>query len=364
MRSLVLLPLAVAAAAPRDWSSFSFEDYKRAFGRTYKDAASEAVAARSFAKQLADVLGQNAAYSAGRSTWWASINEHADLTEGEFNAQKKGLVPSRRVPAPPAIVEQQPAKTPFAKDWREYSPSIVTPVKDQKSCGSCWAFASTATIESYYALNTKELAILAPQTLVSCAPNPNDCGGTGGCEGSIPELAFNYTSTRGIALESDMPYKAHDEACPADYKAAATLDSYVKLPANDASALESALATVGPIAVNVAANWRNYGGGVFSGGCTADDCVLDHVVVALGYRKAVGVGGTASGYWLIRNSWGTSWGEEGYIRLTRGYDKTTFVDKTPADGVACKPFPKNQSVSGESGVLFDMSYPTGVRKAA
>lgn len=108
-------------------------------------------------------------------------------------------------------------------------------------------------------------------------------------------------------------------------------------------------------------DWRTYGGGIFSGGCTEDDCVLDHVVVAYGYRKGVGA---ASGYWLIRNSWGTSWGEQGYIRLTRGFDKTTFVDKTPADGVACTPLPKNQSVSGESGVLFDMSYPTGVRKAA
>lgn len=206
------------------------------------------------------MLSQNAAYAEGRSTWWANINEHADLTDEEFNAQKKGLASKLRVPAPPAIVEEQAAKTPFAKDWREYTPSIVTPVKDQKSCGSCWAFASTATIESYYALSTKELAILAPQTLVSCARNPNDCGGAGGCEGSIPELAFNYTSTRGIALESDMPYRAHDEACPASYKAAATLDSYVKLPANDASALETALATVGPIAVNVAASTPPWGG--------------------------------------------------------------------------------------------------------
>ena len=157
-----------------------------------------------------------------------------------------------------------------------------------------------------------------------------------------------------------MPYKAHDEKCT-PYKATATLDGYVKLPANSAEALESTLATIGPVAVNVAANWQHYSGGVFSGGCTADSCTLDHVVVATGYQKDLpfGVGG---GYWLIRNSWGPDWGEEGYIRLSRKFDQTTFVDTRPASSVACKPFPKTQNVTGESGVLLDMSY-RGVGKA-
>ena len=86
------------------------------------------------------------------------------------------------------------------------------------------------------------------------------------------------------------------------------------------------------------------------------------MVVATGYQKDLpfGVGG---GYWLIRNSWGPDWGEEGYIRLSRKFDQTTFVDTRPASGVACKPFPKTQNVTGESGVLLDMSYPTGVRAA-
>ena len=103
-----------------------------------------------------------------------------------------------------------------------------------------------------------------------------------------------------------------------------------RLPANDAGALEAAIATQGPVAVNVAAEpWQLYGGGIFSGGCKKGflfpkDCDLDHVVAAEGYSIQ------GEGYWLIRNSWGPNWGEGGYIRLSRKNDNTTFTDKTPA----------------------------------
>merc|ERR1711976_748564 len=151
-------------------------------------------------------------------------------------------------------------------DWREKKPSVVTPVKNQGACGSCWAFGSTAVLESHYAIATGKLVVLAPQAYVNCAPNPNDCGGTGGCEGSIPELAFNWSAQKGLPLEADLPYKGRDQQCK-PYKAAVKNSGYVKLPENDADALETAVATIGPIAVNVAANWGRYGGGIFSGGC-------------------------------------------------------------------------------------------------
>lgn len=110
------------------------------------------------------------------------------------------------------------------------------------------------------------MAVLAPQALVDCAPNKGQCGGTGGCEGSIAELAFNYTKTGGMPLERDLPYKGHDEPCP-KYTAAVTVDGYEKLEPNSAAALEATLSSVGPVAVNVAANWASYRGGIFDGGC-------------------------------------------------------------------------------------------------
>merc|ERR1712187_1037583 len=99
------------------------------------------------------------------------------------------------------------------------------------------------------------------------------------------------------------------------------------------------------------------GGGVYSGcsGSGMHGMAIDHAVLAVGYD---------TDYWLIRNSWGSSWGEGGYIRLTRNADKTTYTNNRPQDGFACKPYPATQQVAGESGVLSDSAYPTGVRKAS
>merc|ERR1712113_786925 len=168
------------------------------------------------------------------------------------------------------------------------------------------------------------------------------------------ELAFNLTIALGIAREAELPYRAADETC-ASYTPAVKATGYVKLPANDAAALEMTLANVGPVSVTVAASrWQFYGGGVFSGcskGIFGPDATLDHGVQAVGYTKD---------YWIVRNSWGASWGEKGFIRVSRANDDKTFTDKSPADGVACEPLPKSQTVGGECGILFDTSYPTGV----
>merc|ERR1740130_1982705 len=115
------------------------------------------------------------------------------------------------------------------------------PVKNQGQCGSCWTFASTETVESRYFVASGKLLVLSPQTYVNCVKNPNQCGGTGGCEGATMELAFNLTRDAGIALESDIPYTGKDDTCKS-YKAAVKADGYVKNPENSAIGLETALA--------------------------------------------------------------------------------------------------------------------------
>lgn len=307
-----------------------------------------------FEVQLAKVNKHNEEYRSGKHTWYAAINKYADWEEHEWASIRTGKAAHNVHAHPVAKLGAAAEPNPSRKDWRE--DGVVTPVKNQGGCGSCWAFSAIEVVESHYAIQAKldEPVALAPQAYVNCVKNPDQCGGSGGCEGATMELAFNLTRDMGVPLESDLPYKGRDATC-GSYQAAVKATGYYKVPVNDAKALETAIATKGPVSVTVAANWGMYGGGVFDGGCSANDCVLDHGVVAVGYDQD---------YWLVRNSWGTGWGESGYIRLSRKHDADIFTDTRPEDGVACKPYPESQKVGGESGILFDTSYPTGVSAAS
>ena len=262
----------------------SFESFANAFGKRYASPAEEAQRRANFNRFQLQVAVQNAAFHAGNSSWWASLSHIADWSDEERAKLRGRRAPSVASPTVAPLASPVGGALPDSFDWR--SKGVVTPIKDQGGCGSCWAFASTETMESHFAIASGQLLELAPQTYVNCAPNPQHCGGTGGCEGSIPELAFNFTAAHGIALEVDLPYRGRDHACN-KYVPAVTCGGYSKLPANDATALETALATVGPLAVNVAAMpWEIYGGGIFDGGCGAGkSCDLDHVVQAVGYAK-------------------------------------------------------------------------------
>lgn len=185
---------SAATAGPPDFSNVSYADFQHQYGREPYALLGGLNREALFEENKKKVLAQNVKYAAGDSTWWAAINEYADWTDAEFASQKTSRSPilGNLKASGRALVEER-ANNPAAFDWRTRSPSITTPVKNQASCGSCWAFASTAVLESHYALyaKSKGLLVLAPQTLVNCAPNNLHCGGTGGCEGSIPELAFN-----------------------------------------------------------------------------------------------------------------------------------------------------------------------------
>jgi cathepsin L len=297
--------------------------------------------------------------------WTMNVNPFSDLTADEFR-NSKGRGYSKRVGFRQALTTTADARLsklppledlPPSKDWR--TENVVTPVKDQAQCGSCWAFASAETLESHSALATGKLNVLSPQNLVSCAPNPDDCGGVGGCEGSIPELAYDYVAKSGIALESDYPYKGVTGTCNTAIKPAVQCKGYVKLPENNYTAVMGALATIGPLAINVdAMQFQRYGKGIWEPK-SYDKVDIDHVVQLVGYGSDT-VNGTNVDYWLVRNSWSENWGENGYIRIVRhdGSDEWCGKDETPEDGTGCDGGPKVVTPCGAAGVLYDVSYPT------
>jgi cathepsin L len=233
-----------------------------------------------------------------------------------------------------------------------------------KTKGSCWAFGSTENIESHVALatNATTAPVLSPQNLVSCDPNPKHCGGKGGCRGSIPELAFDWVKAHGLASEEDYPYvSGHtslDEPCNTTVKPAAHILGYTKLKSNNYTEVMYALATRGPVAVNVdAIPMQSYGGGLMTA-CAIDKTHIDHVVQLVGY----GYDADADlNYWWLRNSWGTTWGIDGYMKLQRHDPKENWcsIDIYPADGTGCDGGPGTVNTCGSCGVLYDVSYPIG-----
>jgi len=364
MRSILIclaLTLAVCSALPRNYEGYNYAQYQQEFKKAYTSQIAMRMHEDVFNANLAKIRQINADYAVGKSSWFAAVNKFTDLNAQEMKRFKGHAKSNTRSISSSAASQLDTTDLPTSIDWR--TKNVVTPVKDQGGCGSCWTFSTAETLESHIAIKTGKLMVFSEQQIVSCATNPSKCGGTGGCEGATQEIAFNYTrDAGGISLESTYPYAGSDSTCnSAQVQPVATIDGYVKLDSNNATQLQSAIANIGPIAISVAAGglFQLYGGGVFnSGGLCGWD--IDHAVVADGYGVDAASG---LGFWQVRNSWGGFWGESGYIRLFRATNTTEMcgTDSTPGDGDGCPNGPSSIQVCGECGVLSDSSYPYGGR---
>jgi C1A family cysteine protease len=259
------------------------------------------------------------------------VNEFADLTSEEFAAAYLGgYQRTNRLLKTEPFPDMSGIEVPDSIDWVEKGG--VTPVKNQGSCGSCWTFSATGALEGAYFAVTGKLVSLSEEDLVQC-----DMGSMG-CQGGSMEQAFAWVEKNGICSEADYPYVSGGGVrgnCSHSCTPVAKITGYVDVPENDEVALKAAVAK-GPVAIAIEADkmaFQLYRGGVLANPSCGTQ--LDHGVLIVGYGTDAG-----KDYWKVKNSWGPSWGEKGYIRLTRG-----------------------KTGHGECGLAMQPTYPTGVTAA-
>ena len=304
---LVLSALAVGClAAPVD---DEFEAFKTQFNKVYESDEDERYHKSIFLNTKAYIDQHNADKSL---TYTLGINEYADIDPEMFAKERNGYL-GRHNDNSTEVFVATGVKLPSSVDWREKG--VVTNVKNQGQCGSCWAFSATGSLEGQHALKTGNLVSLSEQNLVDCSKDE----GNKGCKGGLMIKAFKYIKENGgIDTEESYPYKAENGRCR--FKQAdvgATLTGYKSIEEKDCKALKEAVATVGPISAAMDASemsFQLYDGGIYKPRkCSSTK--LDHGVLVVGY-------GTEDGtdYWLMKNSWGRSWGMEGYFKIAAADD--------------------------------------------
>ncbi|GJV32168.1 senescence-specific cysteine protease SAG39-like protein [Tanacetum coccineum] len=307
--SATLLSLTASRLLPETSSHESHEQWMARYGRVYKDAYEKERRSKIFQENVRYIDSFNNAMNKG---YTLAVNEFADLTNEEFRTTRNRFLAHECSPSTPAFRYENVTAVPSSMDWR--TKGAVTPIKDQGQCGCCWAFSAVAAMEGITQLKTGKLVSLSEQELVDCDTSGVDQG----CEGGLMDNAFEFiVSNKGLATESNYPYKGTDGTCNSNEEsnAAATITGHEDVPANSETALLKAVASQ-PVSVAIDASgsdFQFYSSGVFTGECGTE---LDHGVTAVGY----GTSDDGTKYWLVKNSWGTSWGQEGYIMMERDID--------------------------------------------
>ncbi|CAG9333048.1 unnamed protein product [Blepharisma stoltei] len=276
-----------------------FQDFIAKYNKNY----SEEEYARRF-KIFRDNSAYIRVFNTQGKTWFLGVNEFTDMTFAEF---KMVYTPSKILSDPTIEASVlQNTTIPTQVDWS--AKGAVTPVKNQGQCGGCWAFATTGSCESAWFLAGHNLTSLSEQQLMDCSYSYGNlaCGG-----GTMTQAMKYVVKNGGITSEDNYPYTAHDGLCnqAKEKQFAATFTSYKVVKADDVQQMQIAVAQQ-PIRVSVEADqnaWQLYKGGIVSSDCGTN---LDHEVLVVGYNQL-----NSPQYWKVKNSWGTTWGEAGYIRI-------------------------------------------------
>jgi len=328
--AFVLLVALFAGAALASTREFGFEkddfevmrkftNFETKFHKVYSTSAERFHRLAIFAENLERVEKMNEEHG----TPVFGVSKFMDLTPEEFKAKYLNLMVPDQLPQ--AEIANPPNASPDVTvwDWGKNKTGIITPVKNQEQCGSCWAFSATESVESAYALAGHGLKVCGPQQIVDCDTSGVDQG----CNGGYPWDAFKYIiKAGGLESESAYPYIGVDAKCKFQAsQIVANISSWVwvsRSASTEDTQMFNYVATTGPVSVCVdAAPWQYYTGGVLKR--CGDQ--IDHAVQATGFSVQSGLN-----VWNVRNSWGADWGENGYIWLERGKNLCAIATQVTA----------------------------------
>ena len=285
-----------------EWKQFThFQDR---FSKKYENIEELQTRFQIFRHNLRDIVIHNLDQT---QNFTMGVNQFTDLTPEEFKSQWVGGLKAEVGSYGCKTFTSGASGAPATVDWR--NKGAVTSVKDQGQCGSCWTFSATGAIEGAWAISKGQLVDLSEQELVDCATGVSY--GSHGCNGGQMEGAFKFVIANGQCSLASYPYTAKDGTCQ-KCTAVAHISYCSDVKPNDQVSMKAAVAQQ-PVAVAIEADTRyfqSYSGGIL----TSSSCgtTLDHGVLTVGYGEENG-----QKYWLVKNSWGTSWGEMGYVKIAR-----------------------------------------------
>jgi len=313
----IVLVLAVSLASANQKYDDEWELFKKTHSKTYPEVEEE-FRKKIYLDNRQKIAAHNELHQKGEVSFTQAMNKYGDLLSHEFTAMLNGYKVRNSTRRGSMFMKPANLQAPESVDWR--TKGYVTPVKDQAQCGSCWAFSTTGSVEGQHFRKTGKLVSLSEQNLVDCSGDY----GNYGCNGGLMDSAFEYIrDNKGIDTEASYPYTARDGECR--FKKAhvgATVSGFVDVESGDEDALVAALATVGPVSVAIDASqfsFQFYSKGIY----VEEECsseYLDHGVLAVGYGTQ-----KDGDFWIVKNSWGSSWGDEGYIKMARNLNNQCGV---------------------------------------
>ena len=310
-----------------EWTHFT--NFQERFRKSYDSISALETRFQIFRSNLNEILTHNADTS---QNFTLGVNQFSDLTREEF---KTKVLNRRSSPVGSfgcsTFATSDTKNLPDSVDWRDHG--VVSKVKDQGQCGSCWAFSATAAIESAWAISKGQLLSLAEQEFVDCATGI--LYGSHGCNGGQEDGGFKYAIKNGQCLTADYPYTSgvsQSGGTCSSCKAAVHISACSDVTPNDQLALKAAVSKQ-PVSIAIEADtliFQSYSSGILdSVKCGTE---LDHAVLIVGYGEEGG-----QKYWWVRNSWSDTWGDKGYVRIARS---------------------ESTNDAGICGVAMDPSFPT------